>query len=100
MQSTQGRAEAEPGAGELALSLPGIDQWSITVRQTERETWEEGKRLLFPFAFLSLDSLIPPVGCLDKRDDHRTGIAGFRPVTKQQKATRCRDAFSANGEAN
>lgn len=58
-----------------------------TEREKETEREEEGKQLLFPFAVLSL---IPPVGCLDKGVDHRTGIAGFRPVTEERTATCCR----------
>lgn len=40
MQSARGRAEGRAGFSELAISFPGIDQWSITVRMKGR--WKEG----------------------------------------------------------
>lgn len=71
-QSARGRAEAWAGFSELAISLPSIDQWSITVRKEEmerkRETeagkdeqtgrWQQTTHLSLPCHVLSLWSVI------------------------------------------
>lgn len=60
-------------------------------RKTEGAREKRGREAngCLSLLLFSLGSLIPPVGCLDKAVDHRTGIAGFRPVAKEGKATRC-----------